>query len=65
VGFEDMGQLMIIYFGFVRYLGGGRDYNEAVHRIQGSLRFSLGGRSCIIFFMSLGSSSNGKANKSV
>ena len=52
---------------FVRYLRGkgGRDYNEAVHRIQGSLWLSLGGRNCIIFLLSLGSSWNGKSNKSV
>ena len=36
-GFDDMGELMTIYFGFLIYLWrfwGGRDYNEAVHRIQ-------------------------------
>jgi len=42
LGFDEMGQLLIIYFGFGRYLrkkGGeeGVEYNEAVHRIQESL----------------------------
>ena len=38
MGFDEMGQLLIMYFGFVRYLGGKkqREYNEAVHRIEGS-----------------------------
>ena len=39
---DEMGQLPIINFGFVRYLKnkkrkGGGEYSEAVHRIQGSL----------------------------
>jgi len=38
VGFDEMGQLLIIYFGFARYLRGKKkEYNEAVHGIQGSL----------------------------
>ena len=41
MGFNEMGELLIIYFGFVTYLREkGGEYNEAVHRIQGSLRFS-------------------------
>jgi len=36
VGFDEMGQLLIIYLGFVRYLEKQREYNEAVHRIEGS-----------------------------
>jgi len=38
VGFNEIGQLLIIYFGFVRYLKKKkqREYDEAVHRIQGS-----------------------------
>jgi len=37
VGFDEMGQLLIIYLGFVRYLRKKSEYTEAVHRIQGSL----------------------------
>jgi len=36
VGFNKMGQLLIICFGFVRYLKK-MEYNEAVHRLKGSL----------------------------
>jgi len=38
VGFDEMGQLLVMYFGFIRYWKKKkqRDYNEAVHRIQGS-----------------------------
>ena len=36
VGYDEMGQLLIICFGFVRYLEKQREYNDAVHRIQGS-----------------------------
>jgi hypothetical protein len=34
VGFDGMGQLLTIYFGFVRHLKKKREYIEAVHRIQ-------------------------------
>jgi len=45
LGFDEMGQLLVIYFGFGRYwrekgIGGwdgGMEYNEAGHRIHESL----------------------------
>jgi len=39
MGFDEMGQLLTVYFGFFRHLRvwGEREYNEAVHRVQGSL----------------------------
>ena len=40
VGFDIMGQLLIIYLGYVRYLEKQREYNEAVHRIEASPWFS-------------------------
>ena len=49
VGFNKMGQLLIIYFGFVRYGGG---YNEAVHTKRKPM-IQLHGRYCIIFLLSL------------
>jgi len=56
VGLDITGQLLIVYFSFIKYLRKKWEYNEAVHSYLWTSRkpmIHLGGMSCVIFSLSL------------
>jgi len=59
-----MGQLLIIYFGFVVYLEEKKGIQWGIAWNSRKRMIQLGGRSCIIFSLSLVYLWNGKTNKS-
>jgi len=53
MGFDEMGQLLIVYFQFVRYLRKKKGIQWGNAQNSKKPVIQLGGRSCIIFLLSL------------
>jgi len=65
---DTTGQLLIIYSAFIKYLRkNGNTMKQCISSLWTSrkLMIQLGGRSCIIVSLSLGSQESGKVNKNV